>query len=258
MKAKEEITVAPPWEVAATASDGSMVRQTVQRLIALSLAAEDGAYLGSEGELIERLSISRPTLRQAAKVVENDQLISVRRGVNGGFYAARPDARHVIKMPAMWLRLQSATLQQMNRASMLIFPETAAEASGCQDETLVAALRVFHDAVDERMRRGEGQRDTVRAEVYLSELIARMSGNPVLILFNDISYTFGLLGREFSFYRASIDRRQTWLSMQKAYCGAILSGDAEAARLLSQRRGHLIDTWITEDGAAAATAQPED
>lgn len=231
-----------------------MVGRTVRALTDMSLSADDGAYLGSENELITKLGVSRPTLRQAAKVVENDRLLSVRRGVNGGFYATRPDARHVIQGPALWLHLQSATLQQMNRASALIFPEAAADAARCQDPALIAELRSFREGIDKRMVGNETQRETVRAEVHLARLIARMSGDPVLMLFTDISYSFGLLERDFQFYRASIERREVWLGIQKTYCDAILARDAEVTRLLAQRRGRVIARWIEEDLANAGDA----
>lgn len=244
---RRRAAVRPVWDEPARRDDQTMVQRTVRRLIELSLAAPEGGYLGSESELIQALQVSRPTLRQAAKVAENDRLLSVRRGVSGGFYAARPDARSVIKGPALWLHLQSATLSQMNRASTLIFPETAAEAARCKDEALIEELRVFRKQIDERELASETQRETVLAEVYLSRLLARMTGDPVLLLFTDISYSFGLLERDFQFYRASVERREVWLQTQRGYCDAVLAGDADVARLMAQRRGKLIQAWIDED-----------
>ncbi len=229
---------------------GSVVSRTVRQLTQFSLQAQDGDYLGSEAELLERMSISRPTLRQAAKVVESDCLLSVRRGVNGGFYATRPSARHVVQSPALWLRLQSATLDQMNRASMLIYPTAGAEAAKCTDPRLIAELTAFRAAIDEREARGESQRETLDAEIAFSQLIANMSGDPVLTLFIGISYTFGLLEREYRFYRRSPQRRQRWLSLQRSYCDAILSGDSDIAMLIGKRRGQQVESWIAEDKAA--------
>ena len=231
---------------------GSVVARTVRELTELSLQAGDGDYLGSEAELLERMGISRPTLRQAAKVVESDCLLSVRRGVNGGFYATRPSARHVVQSPALWLRLQSATLDQMNRASMLIYPTAGAEAAKCTDPKLIAELKSYRAAIDEREAREENQRETLDAEIYLSQLIANMSGDPVLILFIGISYTFGLLEREYRFYRREPERRRLWLALQRSYCDAILSGDSEIALLIGMRRGRQVESWIAEDKAAAA------
>ena len=159
-------------------ADGSMVAQTVRKLTALSLAAKDGDYLGAEADLLKTFGVSRPTLRQAAKVVQSDRLLDVRRGINGGFFAGRPQIRHAMQAPAMWLRLQNATLAQMSRASTLIFPVAAAEAAACDDAVLFAELQAFRAGIDRRAN--ESARETLDAETRFADLIARMSGDPVL------------------------------------------------------------------------------
>lgn len=230
----------------------SAVRRTIRQLTQMSLATQSGSYLGSESELLQQLGVSRPTLRQAAKVMESDRLLSVRRGVNGGFYADRPDGRHVVQQPALWLRLQNATMEQMNRASSLLLPEASAQATACSDPELIEALVAFRDRIGSPERAQETHRETVRAEVEFARLIARMSGDPVMMLFIDICYSFGLLERDFHFYRQSPQRRHTWLELQLSCCDAILSGDADVARLISQRRGKVIAAWISDDRTAAA------
>jgi GntR family transcriptional repressor for pyruvate dehydrogenase complex len=47
-----------------------------------------GERLPNESELAEQLSISKPTLRQALRVLERASLISVRRGAGGGIFLA--------------------------------------------------------------------------------------------------------------------------------------------------------------------------
>lgn len=227
-----------------------MVSRTVRGLVEMSLAAHEGEFLGSEPQLMLHLGISRPTLRQAAKVLESDRLLSVRRGVNGGFYAARPDARHVTQAPALWLRLQSATLRQMNRATTLIFPEIAADAALCTDRTLIAELREFRDALSAFPDAQETPKESVRGEVYFARLIGRMCGDPVLMLFADISYSFGLLERELRFFSVLPERRRMWMELQRSFCDAVLSGDPDAARLEGKRRGILIAQWIDKDQAS--------
>ena len=65
-------------------SSATRVDRTASALADLSLAGESGRFLGSEDELLLRFGVSRPTLRQAAKMVANDRLITVRRGTGGG------------------------------------------------------------------------------------------------------------------------------------------------------------------------------
>ena len=56
----------------------SLVARTARELAELSLAHEDGDFIGAEDDLLSRLGVSRPTLRQAAKIAENDRLIGRR------------------------------------------------------------------------------------------------------------------------------------------------------------------------------------
>jgi GntR family transcriptional repressor for pyruvate dehydrogenase complex len=236
----------------------SMVTQTATALTRMSLAAEDGNYLGAEADLLQALGISRPTLRQAAKVVENDRLLTVRRGAGGGFYAARPTARDALQAPAMWLKLQAASLEQMNAASRLIFPQAAFMAASCDDPSLIEELRQFRHNLDVRRPGDEAANETVAAEVSLHDLIARMTGDPVMQLFIGISYSFGLLDRRLNLYRGEIARRLLWLELQRRMCDAILARDGELARKVSYERGEMVNLWIQagKEGDPAAVRRP--
>lgn len=225
----------------------SVVGRTIRKLVELSLTAKEGDYLGSEADLMAMFEVSRPTLRQAAKVVASDQLVSIRRGMNGGFYASRPDARHVVQAPALWLRLKRATMEEMNAASTLILAEAAGAAVKCEDPALVAQLGEFRDRIQSRMQGAESEQEAIQQEIKLADLVKRMSGNPVFMLFGDIAYAFGLLDRDFSFHKGSEERRQAWLQLQLLFCNAILTRDGEVARLLGQRRGRLMADWLQQD-----------
>src|SRR3546814_19662953 len=87
----------------------TLAGRTARALADLSLAAAPGDHLGAEDDLLQRFGVSRPTLSQAAKLVERDRLISIRRGIKGGHFAERPDARDAIKSLARFLRLRGAT-----------------------------------------------------------------------------------------------------------------------------------------------------
>jgi len=232
----------------------SMVTHTVNALTKMSLAVEDGEFLGAEADLLLTLGVSRPTLRQAAKVVENDRLLMVRRGAGGGFYAARPTARDALQAPAMWLKLQAATLEQMNAASWLIFPQAAFMAASCTDPGLVEDLRRFRRDLEVRRPGEEAANETVEAEVSLHDLIARMTGDPVMQLFIGISYSFGLLDRRLNLYRGEIGRRLLWLELQRRLCDAILAGDGDLARKIAIERGELVSLWIQASKGAEPTA----
>ena len=62
------------------------------RLRSIVLQSEEGALIGSEDALIAQLGCSRSTVRQVARLLEREGLLRVRRGINGGYFGARPDA----------------------------------------------------------------------------------------------------------------------------------------------------------------------
>lgn len=126
----------------------TLVARTARGLAQISLDSDAGAFIGSEDDLLARLGVSRPTLRQAAKIAENDRLISVRRGIKGGFYATRPDAQDAIRTLARYLRLNGATLSDIMVVSRLVSEEAGARACVCDDAGLRGRLEDFVARID--------------------------------------------------------------------------------------------------------------
>ena len=77
---------------------GEMVAAQLRRQIVLGELSE-GDQLPSESVLMEQFGVSRPTLREAFRILEAEGAITVRRGVRGGARVQVPDisvaARHV-------------------------------------------------------------------------------------------------------------------------------------------------------------------
>src|ERR1700751_390118 len=69
----------------------STIDGTSARLRELALAIPDGDFLGSEEVLVDKLGVSRATVRQTARLLEREGLLRVRRGLNGGYFATRPN-----------------------------------------------------------------------------------------------------------------------------------------------------------------------
>lgn len=218
---------------------GTLVSRTAKELARISMEQEEGAFIGAEEDLLRRLGVSRPTLRQAAKIAENDRLIDVRRGIRGGFYASRPSADDAIRTLARFLRLRGATLAQIMDVSRLVAERAAELASGCQDPALRARLRAFLDRIDQNDTRAA----LIEAEAELVRLIAAMSGNPTIELVMAIGYSFGMDEENSDLFRDS-ERRQMARKFQRDLVAAILEGDADIARLMMKRRAAAIAEWV--------------
>lgn len=228
----------------------SLVVRTAKALTEWSLSVADGAYLGAENELLERLGISRPTLRQAAKIVESDRLITVKRGLKGGFFATRPDARDAIRAPALFLRMNGATIKDVHAVTRLISEEAAAEAARCASPAKRAELAQFRALLEADDPETQTPGAVIQRESEMARLIGQMSGNPAILLFVEIVYAFGLLTRDLKLYHRIEDRRLN-LIRQKSLCEAILAQDPEVARLMMRRRSDLMSQWIAELSPAA-------
>lgn len=219
-----------------------LVSRTADALAGLSSKAAPGDFLGSEADLLRSLEVSRPTLRQAAKIVESDRMIAVRRGSNGGFYAARPDAADVIRAPARYLRLQGATLADVHAVTKLIAEVVGAVAAVSDDGEMRDRIAEFRGRIDGNDSAG----DLIRSETELGRLLAAMSGNPAAQLFMEIGYTFGRSERHLHFYQSAVDRHQARV-LQRALCDAVLARDPEVARLMMQRRSKMIGDWLARE-----------
>lgn len=228
----------------------TLVSRTARELSKLSMAHEDGAFIGAEDDLLNRLGVSRPTLRQAAKIAENDRLISVRRGIRGGFYASRPDANDAIRTLARYMRLKGAKLLDIMAVSRPVSEEAAVLACACEDEGDRASLRRFADGIDA----ADTPAALIEAEAQMAKIVSRMSGNPAIELVMAIGYSFGMQEQGMVLYHDPEQREQA-RKLQHALCQAILERDAELARLMMRRRAKVMAGWIEAAQQQAAAGE---
>lgn len=221
----------------------SLAARTARDLADLSVAAEPGAWLGAEAELLQRLGVSRPTLRQAAKMVEADRLIAIRRGQGGGFFATRPTASDAIRAPARYLAMNGARLEDIVQALRAVSEEAAACAAQSTDMMLRGQLHRLAERLERIDPAAQTLADWIRQETELTRLIVRLSANPVIELFMEISYSFGHWERGRRLYRTAGERSLA-LRSARALVQAILDGDADVARLMARRRSEMVAAWL--------------
>jgi len=219
---------------------GTLVLRAARQLTALSLQHEEGAFIGAEDDLRALLGVSRPTLRQAAKIAESEKMISVRRGTRGGFYATRPDVRDAVQTLNRYLRLQGAEMKHVSVAASII--EEAAElASQCDDESLSASLAAMLVEVD----RCDGAHEMADLDTRFLQLLGKMSGNPFAELVIGIMCSFGWSERGLVVYQHEWQRTEAKRELH-AVGEAILAQDGELARFSMRRRQRAIRSWMTK------------
>jgi GntR family transcriptional regulator, transcriptional repressor for pyruvate dehydrogenase complex len=222
----------------------TLVSRVARELAALSLGYEDGAYLGAEDDLLIRLGVSRPTLRQAAKIAESERMISVRRGTRGGFYAARPDVNDSIRALNRYLRMSGVTIRELTVINP-VSEEAARLAADCGDEVLRARMADMLAIVAEL----HGPRVFMDFDTGFLRLIAGMSGNPVVEVLIAMSYSFGMEEQGIHLY-ATPEEQSAARAFFLTIGEAILNRDGELAAFMMRRRMKAIRGWINEADAS--------
>lgn len=230
----------------------SAVHRAAAQLRTMAMAETEGTMLGSEEELMSRLGVSRPTLRQAAGLVAQERLISIRRGVNGGYFASLPDSMTVARMAAIYLQSRHARLSEVIEAVEPIRTEIARLASRSRDPVAKEQLAAFLN--QERTMPQSDYRSFLRAERAFGRVLGAISGNRVLELFLSIVYDLSaFLGREEDVYINRPERVQLYREHRNRMATAILEGDEEMAVLATRRCSAIVTDWVHQDLAGGLT-----
>jgi DNA-binding FadR family transcriptional regulator len=92
-------------------------------------------------DLMARFGVSRPTLREAFRVLESEQLIEVRHGSRNGVRPLRPGADSAARMAGQTLQASGTTIEQLYEAREAFEPYAAALLARRRDRRDIAALR---------------------------------------------------------------------------------------------------------------------
>jgi DNA-binding FadR family transcriptional regulator len=166
-------------ERAARREKPELVADALRRLI-ISGELDEGDSLGNEPDLIERFGVSRPSLREALRILETEGLISVVRGVRGGVVVHRPDQRHTARTAALVLQARNVSLSDVFEARTIIEPAAVrlvASARGRKGAArqLRALIVAEEEVVDDPDAFG-------RANARFHEELVALAGNQTLTI----------------------------------------------------------------------------
>jgi DNA-binding FadR family transcriptional regulator len=218
-----------------TEHDGKLERQplvqaSAERLRKLVLACDPGVLIGSLAEVAALLGVGIVTVQQAARVLEHQGLLVVRRGPGGGYYGARPDDAALERSMAAWLHAHGADGHEALEMVTLLEGELIAAAAGCAD----AALRAELQLLSSRIERCDTAEDRVAFEEDLHDLLFRMTARPLVELLSRVTlrhYSSQPLPALF----AGADGMQAWKAGRRRTLAAILERDEPLARFEADR-----------------------
>ncbi|MBL8386203.1 MAG: FadR family transcriptional regulator, partial [Burkholderiales bacterium] len=167
-----------------------------------------GDKLQPENVLQAEFAISRPTMREALRILESESLITIRRGKHGGARVRAVDLAAAANQVGVYLQIAGTTLPDLWLARTVIEPPAAGLLAARRDAAALAALEANIAAAREA-----AQVDLIRyadLSAEFSMLITRHCGNQTIHVL--ASLIFDIIRRQHedvtarTSTRASVDR----------------------------------------------------
>lgn len=220
-----------------------------------------GDVLPNELELTRQFEVSRPTLREAFRILESESLILVRRGSRGGVIVSSPDTSIVARNFGLLLQMQGTRLADIYGARRMCEPACArilASQHAPQDmEVLGACVEALAALVNDGNEHADFTAWSIAA-LEFHDLLVQRSGNTTLALFS--SMLSEIIGRHMSqLMEAAADRAKVEAQFRKVIrafrklLSLIGSGDADEAERFWRRHLEIAGSGVIRGRAAYET-----
>lgn len=212
-----------------------LVSAAAERMRELVLAQPPDAMLGSLSEIAKILKVGTVTVQQAARVLEHEGLLAVRRGPGGGYFGKRPDALALERALATYLRARHADNYEALEMMTLLDCELMPAAALCGDAQRLNELRELKSRVD-LCASGE---ERMSFEDDLHAILFKMVNRPLIELLAQVSMRFyrsGPIPRIFD----GVDGLHAWRLWRHQIIDAILANDPARARFEAERHRRLL------------------
>lgn len=148
-----------------------------------------GDMLPPETVLGQRFDVSRPTLREAFRILENESLIVVRRGSRGGVQVVSPDVSVAARYIGLLLQIQNTTLSDLYEARMVLEPAAVRMLAARRTDDDLKALVVVIDELADLVDAGADAADLdqwSRTAFRFHDLILERAGNQAIGLIGQV------------------------------------------------------------------------
>jgi GntR family transcriptional repressor for pyruvate dehydrogenase complex len=237
-----------------------MVADVLRRRI-LSGELTDGSIIGKQEELIDEFSVSKPSIREALRILETEGLITVLRGNVGGAVVHVPQVSNAAYMLGLVLQSKRVTLRDVGNALKNIEPVCAALCADRPDRDVevLPRLRAVHQAALDCMDTDE-LRFTQLTREFHEEMVALCGNQTMIQLVGALETIWSAheqewakrLTQEGEFPKSA--RRRKSVKIHERLITLIEAGNAEAVALAARR--HLEDSvfYASGDGTMSVSA----
>src|SRR6202167_5772713 len=150
---------------------GDLRRQIIRGELA------QGDALPTESDLMVRFGVSRPTLREAFRVLESENLIAIRRGARGGARVQPPGREVAARYAAFTLEYRGVTLRDVYDARVALEVPSVGKLARNRTEDDLAALT---EALDRQESVSSDIYQSIRLHGDFHTLMVRLAGNQTL------------------------------------------------------------------------------
>jgi len=212
-----------------------------------------GQTLPAERELKETFNISRGTLREALRVLEQKGLIAIKLGVGGGSVVKAVDTDQISESLGLLIRSQKVSLNHLAQFREDVEGIVAAHAAKnhvAEDiQTLKDLLVNAHSCV----KKGSSQRNAfIDIDKQIHMTMARITGNPVYItvLHSIHDNIHRYYDRFLSMEKPELEENYNDLC---DLVGAIETADAELARRLAKQHVQRFNQYMKKRDDASTS-----
>ena len=140
----------------------------------------EGDLLPSESRLMEEFGVSRPTIREAFRILETEKLVSVARGARGGAVVHEPDANLISYYLLMVLQSEETTIDEVYLARNFFEPSVVRQLAGRATSADIETLRARLD--DEHAALSDPQAFATALVAFHSTLVELSNNRPLIHL----------------------------------------------------------------------------
>jgi DNA-binding FadR family transcriptional regulator len=212
----------------------------------------EGDTLPPEGLLMDSLGISRPTLREAFRILEAEGLISVVRGSRTGAKVHKPSVELVSRYAGYVLESQGTTIADIYQARLAIEPSVVRWLATDKGGGAMVKLRNLLALMEQLLDEDRHEDFIERVETFHQTLVAATGLKTITFMSRMLIKLAGKHQREFQRRHARSDdaRRKSHRAAFKSYqkvVDLIEAGSVEEA--VAHWRMHLTNansTWTSE------------
>lgn len=212
-----------------------LVPATAERMRERIFAQREGEQIGSLPDLARDFGVGIVTVQQAARILEHEGLLEVRRGPGGGYYGRRPDAASLERSLAAYMRTEPASWKEALDMTSLLFNELCAAAADCGERASQDDLRAFA----QKLTLIEGDGDVAELELEFQDILFRMVNRPLFELLTRVTLRFAQSRPDGPAVRGAFEPGE-WKSGRRRIIDAILRQDRELARFEADRSNRRV------------------